>query len=69
YLLLFLQAKSIATKVGGARGVAAKNGKAGKAGKGAASGKGARGSKKGAKRGRSGSEAPPQMRTELGVGE
>jgi 1-pyrroline-5-carboxylate dehydrogenase len=60
YLLLFLQAKSIAVKIGGARGVASRNGNARK---------GAASAKKGGTRGGSKKGAPAQMRTELGTGE
>ncbi len=64
YLLLFLQAKSVAVKVGGARGVAPKSGKAG--GKTAAKGAG-RKSSSGTRGGRK--ELPARAKTELGVGE
>ena len=63
YLLLFLQAKSVARKLGGARGVLSGKGKAGgksKTGKDSAKGAGRRGGRNG---------APAQMRTELGTGE
>jgi len=60
YLLLFLQAKSIATKLGGARGQTS------------GTGTGRKGGTKGAGRrpaGKKGGTAPAQMRTKLGTGE
>jgi 1-pyrroline-5-carboxylate dehydrogenase len=63
YLLLFLQAKSIATKVGGARGKGAKKGTSAKtAGKGS--------SKNGAsKNGAGNGKLPARVRSEVGAGE